>query len=139
MPTGDFERARCAVFAFEAILHDLELQRADGGEERNFLHRIAQLEHLHDAFLQELFEALAELFEFAGIRIVQIRKALGREARDFAELDAGLGGERVADAEFIMADEADDIAGEGVVDGLAILPEKFVRAREADFFVPSDS
>jgi hypothetical protein len=39
--------------------------------------------------------------------------------------------ERVADAEFAVADEADDVARPGFVDGLAFLAEQLVRGGEA--------
>ena len=80
---ADSRRELRAVFAFEPELHDLELQRADGGEQRRFHRRVAQVKRLDDAFLQKLVEALAELFELRRVRIVQVREGFGREARDF--------------------------------------------------------
>ena len=36
-PASGFESARCAVLGFETVLDNLKLERADGGEEGNFL------------------------------------------------------------------------------------------------------
>jgi hypothetical protein len=64
-------------------LHDLELQRADGGEQRRFHRRIAQVKRLDDALLHQLLQALAELLELGRVRIVQVAEGFRREARDF--------------------------------------------------------
>jgi hypothetical protein len=47
-------------------LHDLELKRADGAEERDALDGVGELELLGDTFLEELVETFAEAFEFRG-------------------------------------------------------------------------
>jgi len=90
-------------------LHDFKLQRTDGGKQRRFDGRVAQIQRLDDAFLQKLVEALAELFVLPRVRIVQIRKRLGREARDFLVENFWIGRQRIADAKTIVADEADDV------------------------------
>ncbi len=92
---------------------------------------MARLEGLHDAFLEELFEAGAEFFRFGGARVGDKSEDLGREARDFVVSDRFVLGERVADAERVVADEANDVAGPGDIDGLSLLAEKFLRGREA--------
>ena len=95
------------------------------------MHRIPELEDLHHAFLEELLDALAELLELARVRIVQVGEALRREARDLAIDDGGVLGERVADAEFGVADEPDDVAGVCLIHGFALLGEELVRAGKA--------
>ena len=64
--------------------------------------------------------------------IGDVGEDLGREARDLVVDDACGPGERVADAEVVVADEADDVARPGLVHGLALLAEELVRRGEAD-------
>ena len=132
-PRGGLEAGGGAVFGLEAILDDLELQGADGGEEGDALPGVAEVEDLDDAFLEQLVHAFAELLEFAGVGIVEVGEALGGETGDLVEDDGGILGEGVADAEAGVAHEADDVAGVGFVDGFAFLAEEFVGAGEADF------
>ena len=133
-PRGGFEFGFRAVFGLEPVLDDFELEGADGGEQGRGGRVVGEVELLDDAFLEELVEAFAELFVFGGAGIAEVGEAFGREAGDFAVFDGGVGGEGVADAEFVVADDADDVAGEGFVDGLAFVGEEFVGAGEADFF-----
>src|ERR1039457_118999 len=110
-PRRGFEARFRAVFAFEPELHYFKLQRADGGEQRRFDGRVAEIQRLDDAFLQKLLEALAELLVFSRVRIVQIRKRFRREARDFLVKNFWIRRQRVADAKAVVADETNDIAG----------------------------
>ena len=52
-----------------------------------------------------------------------IAKCVGRERRESRELDGLVEIEGVADAHLVGVDEADHVAGEGLVDGDALLPE----------------
>ena len=63
-----------------------------------------EVQHLDDAFLEQLVEALAELFILPGVRIVEVGEGLRREARDFLVGDARVRRQRVADAEAVVAD-----------------------------------
>lgn len=92
------------------------------------------MQNLNDAFLQKLFEAGAELFVFRCIWIVEKGKRLRGESRDFVVDDFGVGRECVANAEIGIANEADDVAGVGVVHRFAFLGEEFVGIGEAHFF-----
>ena len=58
---------------------------------------------------------------------MQERKGLRREAWDFLVENFWIGRQRVADAETIVADQADDIAGKRLVHRFALVAEKFVR------------
>src|SRR5439155_24448957 len=69
----------------------------------------------------------AKLFDLRSVRIVQIRKRIGSEAWDLFISDFGVGCERVADAESVMPNETDDIAGIGLVQCFAFVAEKFMR------------
>lgn len=71
-PVSGFEAAGCAILGFETVLDNLELEWADGGEEGDFLQGVADFEDLDNAFLEELIDALAELFKFSGVGIVEI-------------------------------------------------------------------
>ena len=129
-----FEARGGAVFAFEPELHDLELQRADGGEQRRLDRRVAQVKRLDDAFLQQLVEALAELFELRRVRIVQVAEGFGREARDFLVEDRRVGRQRVADAEAVVADQADDVAGKASSTVSRSLPKSLCELERRTFF-----
>ena len=134
-PRRGFKPGFRAVFAFETELHDFKLQRTDGGKQRCFYRGIAEIQRLDDSFLQQLVEALAKLFVFPSVRIVQIRKRLGREAWDFLVKNFGIGRQRVADAKTVVADEADDVTGVRFVHRLAFVAKQFVRAGETNFFL----
>ena len=114
-------------------MHDFKLQWADGGQQRRGSHRIADLNLLHDAFLEQLFQTFAELLGLRSAGAVDVGEAFGGEAGDFVVDDRRVLGERVADAEAGVADKADDVAGVGFVHCFALVAEKFVRAVEADF------
>ena len=83
-------------------------------------------QHLHHALLVELGDAPAELLELAGVAHPGDREVLGGEARDGGELDGLVDPERVADAHVGGVDQADDVAGVGLLDGLALLAEHLV-------------
>ena len=122
------------VLGLEAPLDDFELERTDGGEEGGAGRGVAGVEGLDDAFLQELFETSAIFFGVSSIWIRDVAENLGGETRDLVVADAAVVGERVADAEFAVADKTDDIARPGFVHGLAVAAEKFVRGGKADLF-----
>jgi hypothetical protein len=52
-------------------LHHFKLQRPDGGQQRRLGRGVAQLQHLDDAFLQQLVQAGAKLFVLGRVGIVQ--------------------------------------------------------------------
>ena len=62
---------------------------------------------------------------------MQVGKALGRENGDFPILNAGIGGEGVTDAVVVEADQPDDVAGIGIVDGFAFIAKELVRTGQA--------
>ena len=107
-------------------MHHFELERADRGEDRHFGGGVFEVQNLDDAFLQELVEPLAELFILARVRIVQVRETLGRKTRDLVEENGRIGRERVADPEFRVADQADDVAGKSFIQRLAFVGEELV-------------
>ena len=129
-----FDAALGVVFAFEAELDDFKLQGADGTKEGDALTGMWLDELLHDTFAKELFQAVAEALVVRGAGVVQVSEDFGGEAGDFVEAQFGIGGEGVADAEAVIADDADDIARVGFIHGLAILSEEFLRVGEADDF-----
>ena len=83
-------------------------------------------QHLHHALLVELREALAELLEPAGVERAGRGEDLGREPRDRRERATGVAGveQRVAELQAGGVDEADDVAGEGLLDRLALGAER---------------
>ena len=66
---------------------------------------------------------LRNCLNLAGVAHPDDREVLGREARDRRELDRLVDVERVADPHVGGVDEADDVAGEGLLDRLALLAE----------------
>ena len=99
------------------------------------MEELRRYKRLNHAFLQQLVEALAELFVFSRVRIVQIRERFRREARDFLVENFGIGRQRVADAKAVVADQADDVAGIRFIHRLALVAEQFVRTGQAHFFL----
>ena len=93
------------------------------------------VQHLNDALLQKLIQALPKLFKLRRVRIVEIRESFGREPRNFFVNDRRIGGERVADAKPIVPDQADDVAGIGFIHRFALVAEKFVGTGEANLFL----
>ena len=59
---------------------------------------------MDDAFLEQLVEALAELFELRRVRVVQEREGLRREAGDLAVENRRVRRERVTNAEAVVPD-----------------------------------
>ena len=134
-PGRGFEARRRAVFTFEAELHDLELQWANRRQQRRSRGRLTQLQYLNHSFLQKLVEATTKLFELRRVRIVQVGEGFRREARNFPVGDGRVGREGVADAEAVVPDQADDVAGIGLIQRFALIAEKLVRARQAHFLL----
>lgn len=87
---------------------------------------------MHGAFLQEVIKAGPEPLELRGAGVVEVGEAFGRELRQRIVGDGRVFGQRVADAEFGMADEPDDVAGIGHVDGCAFAGEHFAGIGHAD-------
>ncbi len=87
-PISGFDASLGGVFAFEAMLEDLELERADGTEQdgRGVCGGIEEFEFRGDAFLEQLVEARLEALVFRCGFVGEVGKALGREARDLVEL-----------------------------------------------------
>ena len=115
-------------------MHDFELERADGAEERDALEGVGEFELAGHAFLEELVEAVAEALELCGAGVVEECEALGREAGDFVVGNGGVAGDGVADEEVVVAHDAHHIAGPRLVDGLAVLGEEALGIPEADGF-----
>src|SRR5664279_5522461 len=98
------------------MLDDLELQDADGAEDRVALHAVRIVEDLDGALLRKLVQPLLELLPLRRVEHDDAVEELGGEARDALELDARPLGERVADAEVAGVPEPEDVAGPGLFD-----------------------
>ena len=107
-------------------MHNLKLQRTHRGEERDFDNRIIEVKHLDDAFLKELFEALAELFVFSRVRILQKGKALWRKPWNFVINHARFLAQGVANAKFGISDQPQNVTRISFIDCFAFLREEFV-------------
>lgn len=64
-----FRPAIGAVFGFEAVLHDLKLERPDGAEQRDALDGIGQLKLLGHSCLEQLVESLADCAGVSARRV----------------------------------------------------------------------
>ena len=82
---GGEDLGRGVELAGQAVAEHLELQRADGGEDRRRVAGVGVAQHLHDAFLVELLETAAELLGPAGVERPGRGEHLGREAGDRRE------------------------------------------------------
>ena len=101
----------------------LELQRPHRGQHRSLVAAQVGGQDLDHALAVELLDAAAELLERARVGAADHREVLGGEARDGRERD-GIGGvERVAGPQRTRVDQADDVAGERLLDGGALLAE----------------
>ena len=76
---------RRAELAAEPVGEHLELQLADGGQDRLGVAEVGVAQHLHDALLVELGEAPAELLEPAVVERPGGGEHLGREPGDRRE------------------------------------------------------
>ena len=95
----------------EPILHDLELQLTDCAQDRLALEAVAVEEHLHDAFLGELVEALLELLALERLGEDDAHEALRRE-RGMPSNCTVASSLSVSPMRSVGIPQADDIAGE---------------------------
>ena len=109
------------------VLDDLELHRADGGEDRVLVAAQVGAQHLHHALLVELLDAASELLVAADVAGAGGDEVLGREARDGRVLDGVPDVDGVADPQGLRVDEADDVAGLGALDGGGVATEDRLR------------
>src|SRR2546427_8651046 len=88
------------------------------------------MQNLNDPFLQQLVEALPELFKLARIGIVQPSEAFRGKARNLIVDDGAVSCERVANSKIGMPDQTNDVARKCLVQRLALIGEELVRAGE---------
>ena len=119
------------VFRLQAELHDLELQRADGGEKGGAGRTVPGREGLDDTFLEELLEAGAVFFGVGRTGIRYIGEYLRRKAGNLVVADRFVLGQGVTDAKRIVTDESDHIARPSFIDSFTFLTEKLVGGGEA--------
>ena len=78
-----------------------------------------------------------ELLALHRVLLGHAGEMLRRERRDLLEFDLhGRITERIADREDAGIKDADDIAGEGFLDDLAVLRHELLRLRQADLALP---
>src|SRR5690606_11397485 len=118
------------VLALEAVLHDLELELADGADDE--VAADERLEDLDRALLGELLEALGEGLGLEGALEEDAAEELGGEAGDAGEAQELAGGEGVADLDGAVVGDPDDVAGVGGLDDLAVAGHEHGGVAEAD-------
>ena len=130
--------ARRAVLVLEAMQHDVELQHADGADDRRRSRRLGagREEHLRRALFGELAQTGVELLPLHRIGQDDAREMLRREARNAAELQVGLGRQRVADAKRAAVHDADDVARPRFLDRRALARQELLRRRAAESILP---
>ena len=112
-------RALHAVFVLEPVRDDLELQLPDRAQQQHDAGDRA--EHLDRAFLAELRQPGAQLLGAQRVGDLDAAEHLGREERQPGELQRLAFGQRVAELQHAVVRDADDVAGEGLVEQLAPL------------------
>ena len=120
-----------AILVLKAVHHHLELQLPDGPEQRR-LPRVDQREGLDHALIQQLLQSLAELLVFGRAGIADVREGLRGKPGNLVVPDRRICGERVADAECPVGDQAYDVAGIRLVQRLAVLRKQLLRIRKPD-------
>src|SRR3954469_19215831 len=95
----------------EAVQHDVELQLAHRADDRRRAGRLRarSVEHLRRALFRQLTQARVELLPLHRVRDHDAREMLRRKARNAAELEIRLLGERVADTKRAAIHHADDV------------------------------
>ena len=110
-----------AVLVFHAVLEHVELQRAHHADHHVLKAGVGDLEDLDRALLGNLLDALDEL--------LALHRVLGRDGHKMLRLEGGYAGiaelfarhgDGVADREQARIKHADDVAGVGLVDDLAL-------------------
>ena len=82
--------------------------------------------YLDCTLVQQLLEPLGELLVLRGGGIPQETEDLRRKSRDFIVDEPRDCGERVANPEAAVADQPDDVAGVGILNRVAALPEELL-------------
>jgi hypothetical protein len=123
------------VLGDEPVANDLELQLADGADDRLAFAPLRRLEELDRPLLRELLEALLELLALHRIDHRDTREVLRRKLREGLVGEVHAARDGVADAEDARVEDADDVAREAVVDDRALLRHELRRVREADLAI----
>src|SRR3989344_1971161 len=118
------------VFALQQLRHHLELQLADGAEER--VAADEALEFLDRPLLAEFAQALLQLLGLDRVARARGAKQLRREIRNALEAQGLALGEGIADLQLAVVVDADDVAGNGVVHAHAFVGEERARVGELD-------
>ena len=119
------ELDRDLVLGLEPVLDDLELQHADGAEDRVAFQPVAVEEELHRSLLRELLEPLLELLAFQRILERHLHEMLGREPRARPRTRTTRRSASVSPMRRLPAvPHAQDVAGEGLVDRDPLLREE---------------
>ena len=116
-----------AELGLQAREGDFELHRPDGGEQRLLVAAVRIAQHLHHALLVERRQPAAELLVAARVAAAHHGEVLGREARHGREPDGVTGRDGVARPQARRVDQADHVAGEGLLQRQPLLPEGLVR------------
>jgi predicted hydrocarbon binding protein len=126
------------VLVLQPVLHDLELQAADGAEDgvplapfrRRYSWIVPSCASCSSPFLSCLRRS--------GSTITTRAKCSGAKLGISSKKNFLPGGERVADLEDARVVDADDVAGEALLHDRALLREERRRVREADRLVGAD-
>jgi hypothetical protein len=123
-PAGHVEARRHdaglhAVLVLQAVGHHLELQLADRAQQQHAAHHRA--EDLDRAFLAQLGQAGAQLLGLERVGHFHRAEQLRREEGQAGELQGLALGQGVAQLQHAVVGDADDVAGIGLVQQLALL------------------
>ncbi len=121
------EAARRPVLVEQPEQQHVELQHADGADDRHRPGDRFLIEDLHRPFLAQLPEPGVEVLAAKRIGDHDAREVLRREAGDAAEGDVALERERVGDAQVAAIENADHVARKRFLDFGAFTGEELLR------------
>ncbi|CAI8167680.1 MAG: Uncharacterised protein [Synechococcus sp. CC9902] len=111
------------------MLHHLQLQLSDCGEDWVSLALIGVVKDLHRTLFSQFIDSLAEIFEGRGVWIAKPAEYFGTETGDPFIFHFRSHIERVTNGEHAWIVQTDHIAREGIFNNSAFLSEQFLRTR----------
>ena len=110
-------------FGLHALQCNFELEPADASEDRHRITTAVLGEHVDHAFLGKLRERPVELLVLLRIGVADLYEVLRRQGGQGRITDRLAHEDGVADLKVGRVDHADDVPGEGLLEGLPLPPE----------------
>ena len=103
------------VFVFQTVLDNLKLQLSHCADNLAAVELVDK--HLCHTFVHELVDTLLQLLCLHRVIVLNVFEHLGREARQTAEVQLLSLGERVANLEYSVVGQTNDVARPSLLDG----------------------